>query len=488
MYRGMYKIIRNKTSLAQDYSTPAFNIVRDYHSPIQQALRRSEWFMRLYMHFLMNPSSLVYMLTLTYNDKCLPSFNVQTGEFAHGHINPKKSDFDADYIPAFQLTDIQNWVKKVNKVLREYGLVMRYLVTSEFGKNYTKRSHYHAIVFISSLEEGKAPFIPEQKLFALLRSRWSIYIGNREDNTPIFYPLGNVYFSKSPVDGSYRISDSSAFRYTTKYITKDVFFEDLPAYQNMSFENKCKYLKNGAPKHLQSKGFAKGWYKHFNVLDSLENGILIDIKTPKGIVHKRMPLPQFCINDLFFGHKYENVSVKEKWGTHVERVHKRYLYKNQRETYYNYIHKTLRKRAHLDALVDMNVNENERYKILLWSQVRSTLWPRYPFVNRVVDIDLYNIMWLNYPSIEDLECLHKYMVYNKFSTMSPKYDYDGVKKLLENGFVPLFSTPAGQELDKALFAYYEDKTHKLNEQAEKFAEDDDKKRVARQRANNEPKF
>lgn len=488
MYRSMYKIIRNKTSIAQDYSTPAFNIVRDYHSPIQQALRRSEWFMRLYMHFLMHPSCLVYMLTLTYNDKCIPSFNVQTGEFAHGHINPKKSDFNTDYIPAFQLSDIQNWVKKVNKVLRTYGLVMRYLVTSEFGKNYTKRSHYHAIVFIASLEAGKAPFIPEQKLFALLRSRWSIYIGNREDNSPIFYPLGNVYFSKSPVDGSYRISDSSAFRYTTKYITKDVFFEDLPAYQNMSFENKCKYLKFGAPKHLQSKGFAKGWYKHFNVLDSLENGILIDIKTPKGIVHKRMPLPQFCINDLFFGHRYENVSVKEKWGTHVERVHKRYLYKNQRETYYNYIHKTLRKRAYLDAFVDMNVNEEERYRLLLWSQIRATLWPRFPHVNRVVDIDLYNTMFCDVPSTSDLECLHKYMVYNKFSTMSSKYDYDGVKMLLENGFVPLFSTPAGQELDKALFAYYDEKTHKLNEQAKKFAEDDDKKRVARQRANNEPLF
>ena len=488
MYRSMYKIIRNRTSIAQDYSTPAFNIVRDYHSPIQQALRRSEWFMRLYMHFLMHPSCMVYMLTLTYNDKCIPSFNVQTGEFAHGHINSKKSDFDADYIPAFQLSDIQNWVKKVNKVLRTYNLVMKYLVTSEFGKNYTKRSHYHAIIFIDSFEEGKAPFINEQKLFALLRSRWSIYLGNRDDNTPIFYPLGNVYFSKSPVDGSYRISDSSAFRYTTKYITKDVFFEDLPAYRNMSFENKCKYLKNGAPKHLQSKGFAKGWYKYFNVLDSLENGILIDIKTPKGIVHKRMPLPQFCINDLFFGHRYENVSVKEKWGTHVERVHKRYLYKNQRETYYNYIHKTLRKRAYLDALVDVNVNEEERYRLLLWSQVRSTLWPRFPHVNRVVDIDLYNSMFCDVPSTSDLECLHKYMVYNKFSLMSPKYDYDGVKKLLDNGFVPLFSTPAGQELDKALFAYYEDKTYKLNEQAKKFAEDDDKKRVARQRVNNEPIF
>lgn len=488
MYRSMYKIIRNKTSIAQDYSTPAFNIVRDYHSPIQQALRRSEWFMRLYMHYLMHPTMLVYMLTLTYNDKCIPSFNVQTGEFAHGHINPKKSDYNTDYIPAFQLSDIQNWVKKVNKVLRSYNLVMRYLVTSEFGKNYTKRSHYHAIVFVGSLVEGKAPFINEQKLFALLRSRWSIYIGNRDDNSPIFYPLGNVYFSKSPVDGSYRISDSSAFRYTTKYITKDVFFEDLPAYQNMSFENKCKYLKSGAPKHLQSKGFAKGWYKHFNVLDSLENGILIDIKTPKGIVHKYMPLPQFCINDLFFGHKYENVSVKEKCCIHVERVHKRYLYKNQRETYYNYIHKTLRKRAYLDALVDMNVDEEERYKLLLWSQVRSTLWPRFPYVNRVVDIDLYNIMWERVPSTEELECLHKYMVYNKFSLMTPKYDYDGVKKLLENGFVPLFSTPAGQELDKALFAYYDEKTFKLNVQAEKFAKDDERKRVARQRANNEPKF
>lgn len=488
MYRSMYKIIRNKSSIAQDYSTAAFNIVRDYHSPIQQALRRNEWFMRLYMHFLMNPTALVYMLTLTYNDKCIPSFHVVSGEFAHGHINPKKSDFDADYIPAFQLSDIQAWVKKVNKVLYSYRLVMRYLVTSEFGKNYTKRSHYHAIIFITSLDKGTAPFIKEEKLFALLRSRWSIYIGNRKDNSPIFYPLGNVYFSKSPVNGSYRITDSSAFRYTTKYITKDVFFEDLPAYKNMSFENKTKYLKNGAPKHLQSKGFAKGWYKYFDVMDALEKGIAVEVKSPSGIVRKYMPLPQFCINDLFFGHIYENVSVKEKWGTHVERVHKRYLYKNQRETYYNYLSKTLRKRAYLDALVDMNVNEEERYRLLLWSQVRATLWPRISLVNRIVDIDFYNEMFCNVPSTSDLECLHKYMVYNKFSLISPKYDHDGVKILLDNGFVPLFSTPAGQELDKALFAYYEDKTSKLNEQAEKFSLDDDKKRVARQRANNEPKF
>lgn len=484
----MYKVIRNKTSIAQDYCTSSFNIVRDYHSPVQQALRRSEWFMRLYIHFLMHPSSLVYMLTLTYNDNCIPSFNVVTGNFCHGHINPKKSDYDSNCIPAFQLTDIQNWVKRVNKKLRSYGLVMRYLVTSEFGKNYTKRSHYHAIIFIESLYEGIAPFISEEKLFALLRSRWSIYIGNREDNSPIFYPLGNVYFSKSPVDGSYRITDSSAFRYTTKYITKDIFFEDIPAYQNMSSDKKLKYLKHGAPKHLQSNGFAKGWYHYFNVMECLENGIELEVKTPKGIISKRMPLPQYCINDLFFGHIYEKVSYSDICGTHVQRVHKRYLYKNQRETYYQYIHKILRKRAHLDALFDINVNEEERYRLLLWSQVRSTLWPRFPQDNHVVDIDFFNIMYSDIPSIDDLECLYRYMVYNKFSTISPSYDFDGVKLLLENGFVPLFLTPAGQELDKALFSYYEQKTFQLNKHAELIAKNEDNKRVARQRANNEPKF
>lgn len=488
MHRFMYKVIRNKTSIAQDYSTCAFNIVRDYHSPVQQALRRSEWFMRLYIHFLMHPSSLVYMLTLTYNDNCIPSFNVVTGAFCHGHINPKKSDYNSDCIPAFQLTDIQNWVKRVNKQLRSYGLVMRYLVTSEFGKNYTKRSHYHAIIFIDSLREGVAPFISEEKLFALLRSRWSIYIGNRADNSPIFYPLGNVYFSKSPIHDSYRITDSSAFRYTTKYITKDVFFEDLPAYQNMPHEHKVKYLKHGAPKHLQSNGFAKGWYHYFNVMESLENGIEVEVKTPKGIITKHMPLPQYCINDLFFGHIYEKVSYTDICGTHVERVHKRYLYKNQRDTYYQYIHNTLRKRAHMDALLDMNVNEDERYRLLLWSQVRSTLWPRFPQDNHIVDIDFFNMMYFNIPSIADLECLYRYMVYNKFSTMSPAYGYDGVKVLLENGFVPLFTTPAGQELDEALFAYYEEKTFQLNKQAEIFAINEEKQRVARQRANNEPKY
>ena len=72
--------------------------------------------------------------------------------------------------------------------------------------------------------------------------------------------------------------------------------------------------------------------------------------------------------------------------------------------------------------------------------------------------------------------------------MAPVYDYDGVKVLLENGYVPLFSTPAGQELDEALFAYYEEKTFQLNKQAEIFAINEDKKRVARQRAINEPKY
>ena len=148
----------------------------------------------------------------------------------------------------------------------------------------------------------------------------------------------------------------------------------------------------------------------------------------------------------------------------------------------------LRKRAHLDALLEMNVNEDERYRLLIWSQVRSTLWPRFPQDNHIVDIDFFNMMYSDIPSIADLECLHRYMVYNKFSTTSPSYDFDGVKLLLENGFVPLFSTPAGQELDKALFSYYEEKTFALNKNAEMFAQNEDNKCVARQRANNEPKF
>ena len=98
------------------------------------------------------------------------------------------------------------------------------------------------------------------------------------------------------------------------------------------------------------------------------------------------------------------------------------------------------------------------------------------------------MMYCDLPSIADLECLHRYIVYNKFSTMTPSFDYDGVKVLLENGFVPLFSTPAGQELDEALFSYYKEKTFQLNKQAEIFAINEEKKCVARQRANHEPKY
>ena len=97
-------------------------------------------------------------------------------------------------------------------------------------------------------------------------------------------------------------------------------------------------------------------------------------------------------------------------------------------------------------------------------------------------------MYTDSPCIDDMEYLYRYMVYNKFSTIPPSYDFDGVRLLLDNGYVPLFTTPAGQELDKALFAYYEQKTFELNKNAELFALNEDKKRVARQRANNEPKY
>ena len=73
MHRIMYKVIRNKTSIAQDYSTAAYNIVRDYHSPVQQALRRSEWFMRLYIHFLMHFSSLASEGDQHYADFRIPT-------------------------------------------------------------------------------------------------------------------------------------------------------------------------------------------------------------------------------------------------------------------------------------------------------------------------------------------------------------------------------------------------------------------------------
>ena len=66
--------------------------------------------------------------------------------------------YDSDTIPLFCKTDKTLFFKKLRKRL---GNSIKYLWCSEFGKRFTRRAHYHSIIFVD------AAVVPSEVLRAL---------------------------------------------------------------------------------------------------------------------------------------------------------------------------------------------------------------------------------------------------------------------------------------------------------------------------------
>ena len=434
---GTYQLIENKTSDFHPSFSQYSYFVQDYNSAVMRAGRRLSWFMRTYIHSVCNPSARVYMCTLTYNDVCIPSFNCRHGYLAHGHVNPKKADFSKDFIPCFCKKDVQKFFKKLRKRLPNCGI--KYLICSEYGPRFTKRSHYHAIIFIDGDVE-------RDDFFSACKESWT-YTEGRGLGTR-YLPLGNIYWSKSKVTQNYEVKDPSAFKYVSKYITKDLYFLDNERWQNMPESYKEKF-KEYQPFHLQSTNFACDWYKHFPVMDSLLNGIPCTFTIKGSIVKKRYPLPAYCVDRLFFKHVY--MSCVKDGEKHV--VHKKVVRKKQLHTYMQYCKDVCRLKARDVSIKYPHLQMFDLYKLFLWSKIRGIMSYSYDGALNYAGLSLDDSL----PSVSELESLVSSVNGSKcldIDQLKYTYKYNEVEKYTQMGFKPLFSTPIGAHLDQQLKELY----------------------------------
>ena len=298
----LFKEIANRTSRAQLYYTNASNLVASYHSFRSKFLRQNDWFMRLWLHQDLNPNLRAYLCTFTYRPECHPIYNVRTHSFGRGYYpSPFRSDgvsretrYDPDTIPLFCKTDKTLFFKKLRKRL---GDSIKYLWCSEFGKRFTKRAHYHAIIFVDSS-------IPPSEVLRSLRESWT-YVERYEVRDNLRYPitssLGNVDIACGR-DGLPWVHNAEGFRYASKYITKDTYLEEDERYTSLSDDEKER-VKPYLPYKASSINLGVNWWEKYDI-SALFDGIPVPILLNGERVIKYYSLPSVCIDRYFFNHQY----------------------------------------------------------------------------------------------------------------------------------------------------------------------------------------
>lgn len=135
--------------------------------------KRQEWAFRMYQES--KDHATAYYLTLTYNEEELPYLNLTTGEYPVRFKDDIKTLSEEDQIEKIVYKkDLQDFIKKVrrstnytftkdknNKLKKD--LKIRYYFTSEYGTKFTKRPHYHGIIW--NLQPNIAKQIENQKIW-----------------------------------------------------------------------------------------------------------------------------------------------------------------------------------------------------------------------------------------------------------------------------------------------------------------------------------
>lgn len=191
-----------------------------------QRVKRNEWFFRSvieYRHYKEDFNGSVYFVTLTYNDASLPQLELPSG----------------DFVPAFSRKHIRNFIKYIRVFLKRRYVMstdIKYLVCSEYGEN-TKRPHYHALLFF--------PFHFDNIAFThLMQTCWK---------------HGFVVCSKQ----GWEINCIAGIRYASKYICKDIAFDNQPWARKYLYDSRYKDWKDDHkdyfPKHWQSVGYGQSF-------------------------------------------------------------------------------------------------------------------------------------------------------------------------------------------------------------------------------------
>lgn len=135
--------------------------------------KRKEWAFRLHQEGKDHITA--YMVTLTYNEESLPYLNQNTGEYPIRLQEIHKSEPTDILEPIVLKSDVQKFIKQIRKrtdiLFKKYGTKkathqeqrIRYYMVSEYGTQYTRRPHYHGIIW--NLQTPIARDIEIQKIW-----------------------------------------------------------------------------------------------------------------------------------------------------------------------------------------------------------------------------------------------------------------------------------------------------------------------------------
>lgn len=292
---------------------------------------QNEWSVRCLaeVQHCLNQGGKVLYFTLTYNNNCLPTIDLDI----NGTIRT---------VPAFNHKDKDRFFNSLRKHFSRLGVKkpFRYIITSEYGSNplATRRSHYHVFLFFSPECVEVLPN-SDNKVKQLIQKYWSYSFW--QNGKRVSRILGFVRWSKNPPQGfGIWVTKEYAAVYATKYVSKDLDFYNNPDIQSYFYadgkriQSRFTQFRKHLPRHFQSLGFGaqlcERILKDKDLLNIFLDGFDFNDKTlidySKGRL-KRFKIPRYILNKIFQVKSLHNSTSLSLIGMQI----KRSIFKNQVE-------------------------------------------------------------------------------------------------------------------------------------------------------------
>ena len=256
-----------------------------------QSASQDSWLFRLScdLDALYKRKGFGVFLTFTYSDVFLPHSDF-------GLRGELQSCFNSD--------DTTKFLNKIKVYMnRTYGKgAYRYFVCSEYGK-FTKRPHLHALFMLES-------YVDYFAFCEKCRQYWTYgFTFPRQCN-------GRYYDNNMHLTTPLLHNPQQCCKYVIKYITKDMFFYELPLIQRyIDFRkdlpsNIRSHYNKYLPHHFQSKGIGSSFFSNCDTPTSLLKCVTDGVVNPATL--KVVQLPRYYVEHFAFDH-----SVQERLGNKI---------------------------------------------------------------------------------------------------------------------------------------------------------------------------
>lgn len=269
--------------------------------------QRNDWFVRSYFEYRYCKSQGYnsFFYTLTYSPEHLPRY---------GSIN------------VFRRRDIQLFLKRLR---RNLGCSVKYLITSEFGELYG-RSHFHALFFVYK-------HITSRRLNDAIYNAWQKGFVKPGKNHGIVFGVPGIkyvtkYITKDITYNNEKLYNTLRFRYYRLFLylrsRLGSLFGDKESYLRERLSEKFRHsLRSLSPFHLQSTNLGSRLFDYFDA-QTLDMGRVSVIES-KGVKYYKMPryyarklwydilpsertgdLNRFVINEVGIKHKFDRLEAE----------------------------------------------------------------------------------------------------------------------------------------------------------------------------------